>query len=92
MNARRGAARVPSGVGSEMAKVPGVIEPEKEYLGVVCRNCAYSFPIVGPLDPAQVPPDKAIRVGARGPLHGTCPHCGHRANYPIEQIQRIRAP
>jgi len=71
---------------------PEYVEPAKEYLGAICRNCQRFFPIVGPLDPAQVPIDKPIKVGSRGPLKGECPHCKHQAEYPMAEIRRGRAP
>jgi DNA-directed RNA polymerase subunit RPC12/RpoP len=76
-----------------MAETPSVVEPLKEYLGVACAHCGHAFPIVAtPLDPATVPIDRPILVGASGPLHGTCPHCGHKADYTVDQLRRVRAP
>ena len=70
---------------------PTIVEPEKEYLGVVCEKCGQTFPIVAtPLDPTQIPPDQPLRIGARGPLHGACPHCQHRADYTADKVRRVR--
>ncbi|HEX3883390.1 MAG TPA: hypothetical protein VHW66_12085 [Stellaceae bacterium] len=76
-----------------MAESPSLVEPDKEYLGVACTHCGHVFAIVGtPLDPATMPPDQPLRVGARGPLHGNCPRCGHRAEYTVDQLTRVRGP
>lgn len=72
-------------------KQPLRMEPGKDYLGIACASCGWEFAIVGPLDPAQFPPDKPFRLGARGPVVGNCPHCGHKGSYPIDQVHRVRA-
>lgn len=69
---------------------PETTEPGKEYLGVICRNCQRFFSVVGPLDPAEVPPDRPMRIGARGPLSLACPHCGDHADYPVGNLIRGR--
>ena len=35
------------------------------------------------------PADKPMRIGARNPLHATCSHCGHEADYTIQQLTRF---
>lgn len=65
------------------------IEPTRDYLGFPCGKCGERFSIVGPLDPVEHPPDKPMRIGARGPLPADCPHCGHRADYAIQQLIRF---
>jgi len=75
-----------------MPDEPNPVEPLKEYLGAVCASCGKTFLLVGPLDPVQVPLDKEIRVGARGPVAADCPHCDHHAEYALDQIRRVRAP
>jgi hypothetical protein len=70
---------------------PRLIEPDDEYLGVLCGNCQRFVPVVGPLDPTKMPPDKPMRVGSRGPLHAECRHCNHRAEYPVGDLIRGHA-
>jgi DNA-directed RNA polymerase subunit RPC12/RpoP len=69
---------------------PEVVAPGHEHLGLFCVNCGKSFSLIGPLDPDKVPADKPLNIRARTPvLHGTCSHCGHKADYPIEQLRRL---
>jgi DNA-directed RNA polymerase subunit RPC12/RpoP len=71
-----------------VSSTPEFIEPTREYLGVACANCQRFVAVVGPLDPIQIPRDKPMRVGARGPLTVECPHCKHRAEYPVGELRR----
>ena len=71
-----------------VSSTPEFVEPTQEYLGVACGNCHRFVAVVGPLDPAQIPPDKPMKVGSRGPLTVECPHCKHRAEYPVSQLRR----
>ena len=66
------------------------VEPAQDFLGFECASCHRTFPIVGPLDPVQMPLDKPLTVGSRGPLHAECPHCRRSALYPIDQLRRVR--
>jgi len=68
------------------------MEPGKDYLGVACAHCGWEFAIIGPLDPAQIPPNQPFTLGSRGPLRGGYPHCGQHGSYPIEQVHRVHAP
>jgi hypothetical protein len=70
-------------------KQPIRMEPGKDYLGVACASCGWEFAIIGPLDPVQMPPDKPFVLGARDPLVGDCPHCGHHGSYPVKQVHRV---
>ena len=72
-----------------MVNPPDLIEPTQDYLGFVCEKCGESFSIVGPLDPVEHPPGKAMRIGARNPLPADCAHCGHHAEYTIQQLIRF---
>lgn len=66
-----------------------VIEPTQDYLGFLCEKCGQNFSIIGPLDPLEHPRDKPMRIGAPGPLPADCPHCGHHADYTIQQLIRF---
>jgi DNA-directed RNA polymerase subunit RPC12/RpoP len=68
---------------------PGWVEPTSDYLGFVCVSCGETFSIIGPLDPVEMPPDKPLRIGARGPMPATCPKCGHRESYTIDRLIRF---
>jgi hypothetical protein len=72
-----------------MPNSPDVVEPQQDYFGFLCEKCGEAFSIVGPLDPVEMPPEKPIRIGARNPLPATCSHCGHKADYVVEQIIRF---
>jgi hypothetical protein len=68
------------------------IEPMKDYLGFVCENCGRKFPVVKPLDPVEFPPERPLKIGARGgSLAASCTHCGHLADYPIGKLIRFCA-
>ena len=66
-----------------------IVEPTQDYLGFLCESCGQTFSIIGPLDPIEHPADKPMRIGARNPLHATCSHCGHEADYTIQQLTRF---
>ena len=70
---------------------PDYVEPAQEFLGFECAKCRRTFALVGPLDLVEMPPDRPLRIGARGPIPAECPHCAHRADYPIDQLRRFRA-
>jgi hypothetical protein len=70
---------------------PPYVEPKKEYLGVICHSCQRFVPVIGPLDPAKIPPEQPMTLGSRGPLHVECSHCKHSAEYPITEMRRERA-
>jgi hypothetical protein len=71
-----------------MPESPELVEPTREYLGVVCGNCHSFIALVGPLDPVKIPRDQPMRVGSRGPLKVECPHCKHRAEHPVGDLRR----
>lgn len=75
-----------------VSNTPEFVEPTREYLGVTCGNCRRFLAVVGPLDPIQIPRDEPMRVGSRGPLTVECPHCKHRAEYPVGELRRGTLP
>jgi hypothetical protein len=69
---------------------PEVVSPGKEHLGLLCVSCGKPFSLIGPLDPEKVPPDRSLSIRARrSVLHATCGQCGHKADYPLEQLLRL---
>jgi DNA-directed RNA polymerase subunit RPC12/RpoP len=68
---------------------PAWVEPRSDYLGFVCNKCGETFSIIGPLDLAEMPPDKPLHIGARGPMPATCPHCGHKHDYTVDRLIRF---
>ena len=72
-----------------MSDPPVTVEPAHDYLGFLCELCGQNFSIVGPLDPVAMPPDQPVRIGAQNPLHARCTHCGHEADYTIQQLIRF---
>jgi hypothetical protein len=73
-----------------MPNSPDVVEPEQDYLGFICEKCGEAFSIIGPLDPAGLPPrDEPMKIGAQGPLPAECTHCGHKADYTVQQLVRF---
>ena len=72
-----------------MPDAPAIVEPTRDYLGFFCEKCGQPFSIIGPLDPVEHPADKPMRIGAKNPLHATCDHCGHDADYMIQQLIRF---
>jgi DNA-directed RNA polymerase subunit RPC12/RpoP len=66
-----------------------VVEPPQDYLGFLCERCGQTFSIIGPLDPVEMPADKPMRIGARGPMPAACSHCGHKTDYTVQQLIRF---
>ena len=75
-----------------VSSTPEFVEPIQEYLGVACGKCQRFVAVIGPLDPIQIPRDKPMKVGSRGPLTVECPHCKHRAEYPLGALNRASLP
>ncbi|HEX3860623.1 MAG TPA: hypothetical protein VHY35_02925 [Stellaceae bacterium] len=67
--------------------MPLEMQPNREYVGVICVACDRSFPIAGPL---EAPAGKPVKIGARHPLDIECPFCAHKATYPVDRLRRIR--
>jgi hypothetical protein len=73
-----------------MSNAPDVIEPKQNYLGFLCEKCGEAFAIVGPLNLVGLPPhDEPMKIGAYGPLPAECTHCGHNADYTVQQLIRF---
>ena len=68
--------------------LPVVMQPGKEYIGLVCAACARSFAIAGPIEARA---DQPIKIGSRKPLDVECPFCNHKASYAVEKLQRLRS-
>lgn len=71
------------------SETPEIIEPTSDYLGFPCVKCGLAFSIIGPLDLEKMPRDEPMRIGTRGLIPATCPHCGEKADYAIDQLIRF---
>ncbi len=60
------------------------IEPGKQYLGVICKNCGQRAPFVEVEDGAQI-------GEAGGEFEIVCPLCDHKDLYPASELRMMKA-
>ena len=58
------------------------VEPGKQYLGVICKNCGQRIPLV------EI--EKGTELGtAEGTSEVQCAACGHEASYPASELRML---